>query len=74
MCVSSILTACAAIWVCLNLVLSVHVGKHAEQQEFYDALYSVTDDPEVVLHHLVQHKEAFAEHACRIALREALGP
>ncbi len=43
--------------MCLNLVLSVHVGKHAEQQEFYDALYSVTDDPEVVLREVARGVE-----------------
>ena len=51
----------------------MHAGKHAEQKSFYKALYGVTKEPELMLQHLVQRKEAFAEHAFRVALREALG-
>ena len=49
-------------------------GRHAEQQDFYRELYSVAGEPDDVLRQLVRQKEAFAAHACRLALQDALGP
>ena len=48
-------------------------GRHGEQQEFYRELYGVALEPEGVLRQLVRQKEAFAAHACRLALQDALG-
>ncbi len=47
-------------------------GRHAEQQGFYKELYGRMQEPDVVLHALVQHKEEFAKAACRLAVTEAL--
>jgi hypothetical protein len=48
-------------------------GRHGEQQGFYQQLYSVMEEPGEVLRQLVRQKEAFAAHACRLAVQDALG-
>ena len=52
--------------------MAAGAGRHSEQQRFYEQLYAVVEDPELVLQALVRKKEEFARRACSLALQEAL--
>lgn len=50
----------------------MHTGSES-QKEFYDALYGVVENPQKVLHQVLDLKEAFSWDVCKHALSCILG-
>ena len=55
------------------MILSCSFAGGPDTQDFYTQLYSVTSDPQRVLHALLDKKEAFSQQICQGLMSRLLG-